>query len=338
MDTKPLCRIMIVDDEPAIVNAVKRELSAKPPGRYRFEVEGFTDPVAALEHAGSTHFDAVISDYRMPGMDGLEFLKKFAILQPDCGRLVLSGQTDMDSLIRMVNETHIYRFTPKPWHDYFLKSSLYQAVDYSHAVAENQRLARVVREKGVAVPPLDGNIDHILIVDDDPGILASLSRMLTQRSRMDDLFATIRAEVASHAGPVLDEGRISVQITPSPRHALQMSKAVTFSCIISDYKMPEMNGGDLLDKFADEQPDCVRLLISGQISQDELIIAVDMAHIFGFIEKPWRDFELKASIAQALAFRRMQIENRTLAEMVVKAGAANSGASAPKGVLSQSLR
>jgi len=324
MDTKPLCRVMIVDDEPAIVNAVRRELSAPPLGRYRFEVEGFTDPVAALARAGGTHFDAVISDYRMPGMDGLEFLKTFAGIQPGCARLVLSGQTDMDSLIRMVNETHIYRFIPKPWHDYFLKSSLYQALDYSHAVTENQRLANLVREKGIAVPPFDGNIDHILIVDDDPGILASLSRMLTSRSRMDDLFAAIRTEVASHAGPVLDEGRVSVQITPSPRHALQMAKAVTFSCIIADYRMPEMNGFELLQKFADEQPDCARLLISGQISQDELIIAVDMAHIFGFIEKPWRDFELKASIAQALAFRRMQIENRLLADMVIKAGTAGA--------------
>lgn len=322
MDTKPLCRLMIVDDEPAIVNAVRRELSAPPLGRYRFEVEGFADPVAALERAGGAHFDAVISDYRMPGMDGLEFLKAFVDIQPDCARLVLSGQTDMDSLIRMVNETHIYRFIPKPWHDYFLKSSLYQACDYSHAMAENQRLAKLVRDKDIAVPPLDGNIDQILIVDDDPSILASLSRILTSRSQMDDLFAAIRSDVARRSGPTLDERRLSVQITPSPLHALKMAKAVSFSCIVADYRMPEMNGGELLEKFADEQPDCTRLLISGHITQDELIFALDMANIFGFIEKPWNDFELKASIAQALAFRRMHIENRLLAEMVIKAGAA----------------
>jgi DNA-binding NtrC family response regulator len=316
MDTKPLCRVMIVDDEPAIVNAVRRELSAEPPGRYRFEVEGFTDPVVALERAGSAHFDAVISDYRMPGMDGLEFLKAFAAVQPDCTRLVLSGQTDMDSLILMVNQTHIYRFIPKPWHDYFLKSSLYQACDYSRAMAENQRLANLVRDKGIAIPALDGDIDQILIVDDDPNILASLSRILTSRSRMDELFAAVSTEVAHHRGPVLDERRLSVQITPSPLHALKMAKLVSFSCIIADYRMPEMNGGDLLQKFADEQPDCTRLLISGHITQDELIFALDMANIFGFIEKPWKDFDIKTNIAQALIWRRVNVENRTLAEMV----------------------
>jgi len=316
MDAKPLCRVMIVDDEPAIVNAVKRELSAPPQGRYRFEVEGFTEPRAALERAGSMAFDAVISDFRMPDMDGLEFLKAFATLQPDSARLVLSGQTDMDSLIRMVNETHIYRFIPKPWHDYFLKSSLFQALAFSRALAENRRLANLVREKGIAVPLLDSDIDQILIVDDDPGMLASLSRILTSHSRLDDLFATIRSEVAHHTGPVLDEKRLSVQITPSPLHALKMAKLVTFSCIIADYRMPEMNGGDLLQKFADEQPDCTRLLISGQITQVELIGALDMANIFGFIDKPWQDFDIKAHIAQALLWRRANIENRMLAEMV----------------------
>jgi DNA-binding NtrC family response regulator len=323
MITKPLRQVLIVDDETAIINAVRRELATPPVGRYQYEVEGFSDPAQALKRAGEKRFDAVISDFRMPAMDGLDFLRAFDKIQPECARLVLSGQTDMDGLIKMINETHIYRFIPKPWHDYFLKSSLAQALDYSGAIAENKRLAALVRDQGIEVPPVDGNIDHVLIVDDDPGVLASLSRMLTQRSRIDALFSTIRAEVAHHAdSAVLDEGRISVQITPSPLHALTMAKAVTFSCILADFRMPEMNGVELLQRFADEQPDCARMLISGQISQEQLISAVDLAHIFGFISKPWQDFELKSSIAQALAYRRLQLENRLLADLVIRAGGA----------------
>lgn len=325
MESKPLRRVMIVDDEPAVVNAVQRELATPPLGRYRYEVEGFSDPTLALARVKVANFDAVISDFRMPGMDGLEFLTALAAVQPDCARLVLSGQTDMNNLIRMVNETHIYRFIPKPWHDYFLKSTLAQALDYAEAVAENRRLANIVRERQIAIPPLAGDsADLILIVDDDPGILASLSRELTQHSRMDDLFATIRAEIAHREGPVLDESRISVQTTPSPSHALKMAADVTFACVIADYKMPEMNGIEFLQKFSDEQPDCASVLISGQISQDELIYAVDSTHIFGFIGKPWQDFELKSTIAQALAWRRMQIENRELAKLVTASGAAAS--------------
>src|ERR1035437_2487693 len=114
MDPNPLRRILIVDDESAIANAVQRELSIPPLGHYSYETEGYTDPAQALERTRNVSFDAVICDYRMPGMDGLEFLKSLREIQPDCARLVLSGQTDMDALIRMVNETHIYHFIPKP--------------------------------------------------------------------------------------------------------------------------------------------------------------------------------------------------------------------------------
>jgi len=312
----PQC-VLIVDDEPNIVSSVRRELSASSSGHYRYEVEGFTEPAKALERAQARHFDVVISDFRMPSMDGLEFLKAFAKIQPDCACMVLSGQTDMAALIKMVNETHIYRFIPKPWHDYYLKGSVAQAIQFNSALLENKQLAQVVRDLKLPIPALvESNIDQILLVDDDPNILGSLSRILTHHSRVDDLYLAIRSEVASHKGPVLDEGKISVQVTPSPLHALKMAESIGYSCIVADFKMPEMNGAELLQKFMDLQPDCSRILISGVVSQDDLVYAVDSAHIFGFIGKPWQDFELKSMIAQALAYRRMLIENRKLAEMV----------------------
>jgi DNA-binding NtrC family response regulator len=316
MEAKPLYQILVVDDEVGIVNAVRRELSSPPLGHNRYEIECFTDPVSAIERAKNKHFDAVISDYRMPGMDGLVLLKALAELQPDCARLVLSGETDMDGLCRMINESHIYRFIPKPWHDYFLKSSLSQAIDYAQEISENKRLADLVRQRGVSLPETEGGrIEPILIVDDEPSVLTSLSRALTRHAQHDELFAAINAEL-SPGRPLLNESGISLQTTTSPRHALLMAKELTFSCIITDYRMAEMNGAELLQKFAAEQPDCVRLLISGQINESELIGAVDLAHIFGFINKPWQDFELKLNVAQALAWRRIQIENRTLAKMV----------------------
>ncbi|MBI5921351.1 MAG: response regulator [Betaproteobacteria bacterium] len=319
MNTQVPQQVLVVDDEPNIVSSVRRELMTAS-GRYRYAVEGFSDPVQALERAKTQHFDVVISDFRMPGMDGMEFLKAFAQIQPDCARMVLSGQTDMATLVKMVNETHIYRFIPKPWHDYYLKGSVAQAIQYNSVLLENKQLAQVVRDLKIPIPSLiDNNIDQILLVDDDPNILGSMSRVLTHHSRMDELYSAIRAEVASRSGPVLEEGKISVQVTPSALHALKMADAISYSCIIADFKMPEMNGVDLLQKFMDKQPDCIRILVSGVISQEELVYAVDSAYIFGFIAKPWQDFELKSLLAQALAYRRMLAENLKLAEMVRQA-------------------
>lgn len=321
MEGKQIRRILVVDDEPNIVSAVQRELNAAPQIRYQYAVEGFTDPAQALERARNHMFDAVICDYRMPGMDGLAFLKALTAIQPDCARLVLSGQTDMDALARMVNETHIYRFVPKPWHDYYLKGSLAQALDYAGVLQENRRLAEMAKTLGTPVPPLDDvAIEQVLIVDDDPGVLSSLSRVLTRHSRVDDLFSAIRAEIANRQGPALEEGRISVQVTPSARHALKMAETVEYSCILADFRMAEMNGVELLQGFLDRQPDCARIIISGNLSEDDLIYAVDSAHIFAFIPKPWSDYELKACIALAISQRHMQRENRMLAEMVKKSG------------------
>jgi len=52
-------------------------------------------------------FDLVVADYKMPEMNGIEFLKKFGELQSDAARLVLSGEADIDALVRTINETHI---------------------------------------------------------------------------------------------------------------------------------------------------------------------------------------------------------------------------------------
>ena len=68
-------RVLVVDDEEGIVNAVRREFSTPPFKRFRYEIECFTNPLLALERAKEQEFEAVLSDYRMPEMNGLDFLK-----------------------------------------------------------------------------------------------------------------------------------------------------------------------------------------------------------------------------------------------------------------------
>lgn len=307
--------ILVVDDEPNIVNAIRRELNTPPLGRYRYVVEGFSDPRQALERARDKAFAVVISDYRMPDMTGLDFLKALYEIQPDCARIVLSGQTDMDALVRMINETHIYRFIPKPWSNYFLKSSISQAIDFRQAVLRNRHMADALRAQGVSLPVEPGEVDQILVVDDDVNICHAVARDLTQRSRLDDVFVAMRAEISHSRATTLENAQISVQVCTSPAHALRMAESVSFSCVIADYKMPEMDGTRFLEAFGDKQPDCARILLSGIASMEDIISAIDLAHIHSFIAKPWVDFELRAAVAQALAWRKLQIENKVLASM-----------------------
>lgn len=315
-NTPPLHSVLVVDDENGIVNAIRRELSTPPLGRYRYAVEGFTDPAAALQRAKEKEFEVVITDYRMPQMDGLEFLKQLHAIQPDCMRLVLSGQTDMVALVDLINQTHIYRFIPKPWSGYFLKSSVMQAIDFRTTELNNRRMAKMLRDKGIDLP-LDAinKVDQILVVDDDINVAHAIARDLTHHSRLDDVFSAMRSELKQRNAPELDAARISVQVTESPAHALKMADEMTFSCVIADYQMPGMDGGMLLHQLAEKQPDSMLILVSGVANLDQIVFALDMAHIHNFIAKPWVDYELRAAVAQALTRRRLSLENAVLAQM-----------------------
>lgn len=152
-----MSRIMIVDDEEAILKALRRVLRIAPctygNKTFSLEIEAFSSPAAALERARHESFDLFMSDFRMPVMDGIEFLKATKAIQPDAARLILSGYADLNALVRAVNEVGIERFIGKPWNDYDLMSAIGQALAHRELLLENRELANLVRlEMGDKTP------------------------------------------------------------------------------------------------------------------------------------------------------------------------------------------
>jgi DNA-binding NtrC family response regulator len=133
---------MLVDDEPQVLKSLERILR-----RSDHEVEMYQDPRQALQRFHTATFDLVVSDYRMPGMDGVEFLKEVKRLQPDVMRLILSAYGDLDALICAINEAEIYRFISKPWNDIELILAIDKALEHRHILVENRRLADTVRKQ-----------------------------------------------------------------------------------------------------------------------------------------------------------------------------------------------
>ena len=120
-------RILLVDDEPNILSALRRCLASIDVGELDGEalkVEAFTSPEQALERSEEQDFDLVVSDYRMPGMDGVEFLSAMMELQPTVPRVICSGYADRDAIIAAVNEVQLARFIGKPWVDDELASAV----------------------------------------------------------------------------------------------------------------------------------------------------------------------------------------------------------------------
>jgi CheY-like chemotaxis protein len=132
MNRKVLC----VDDEENVLRAFERNL------RLHFEIETAVGPLAGLSAiAQGGPFAVVISDLRMPGMDGIQFLSAVRKQSPDSVRLVLSGNADLQAAIASVNEGSIFQFLTKPCPAETLRTAIDGALkQYQLIIAERELL------------------------------------------------------------------------------------------------------------------------------------------------------------------------------------------------------
>src|SRR4051812_28337083 len=109
MDVPPKPKILLVDDEPRVVEAIATLL------RREYDVRTASSPQDALRHLNEINdLAVVVSDMRMPGMDGATLLHEILVRRPDVARILLTGEADRDAAIRAVNEGQILRFLTKP--------------------------------------------------------------------------------------------------------------------------------------------------------------------------------------------------------------------------------
>ena len=121
-------RILVVDDEPLVVRSLEALLTLEAD----YEILGFTSCRAALEAIRTRPCDVAISDFLMPEMDGVTFLREVRRLYVEVPLIILTGYADKDSAVRAINEVGLYQYLEKPWKN----DDLLQVIDG----ALNQRL------------------------------------------------------------------------------------------------------------------------------------------------------------------------------------------------------
>jgi HD-like signal output (HDOD) protein/CheY-like chemotaxis protein len=119
-----MMRLLFVDDEPRVLQGLKQSLRGK---REVWDVVLAGGGAAALEEIERERFDAVISDMRMPGIDGAELLRRVKLSQPHALRIMLSGQMDESAAVRAAATAH--RFLTKPCDSETLVAMLSQALN-----------------------------------------------------------------------------------------------------------------------------------------------------------------------------------------------------------------
>ena len=116
--------IIIVDDTKEILESFKREMRREP-----YNVFSATGGEDALEILRENPCKLIISDIKMPRMDGFELLAKVRELYPDMIRVVLSGHSDVNLILNLVNKGGIYRYLTKPWEIEDVKTTINQCIE-----------------------------------------------------------------------------------------------------------------------------------------------------------------------------------------------------------------
>ena len=127
-------KILIVDDEPDNLQLLYRTL------RRDYEVTKAQGPLEALEILKETPFNCILSDHKMPDMDGVEFLKRTYDMYPDTIRLLVTAYSDVEILMNAINYAKIYRYIKKPYSPEELLHIVQLALEYYQLKEDNKKL------------------------------------------------------------------------------------------------------------------------------------------------------------------------------------------------------
>jgi DNA-binding NtrC family response regulator len=153
-------RILLIDDEPGILAALRRVLMDEP-----YEILDAESAEEGLEILRESPCKVVVSDERMPGMGGADFLCRVKDTYPDTIRILLTGHASIDAAMKAVNSGEIYRFFMKPWNEPDLILAIRSAVEKYDLQAENARLLAIVRKQADELKAIEERYPGITQVD-----------------------------------------------------------------------------------------------------------------------------------------------------------------------------
>ena len=149
--------LLIVDDDEHVRKALRRVL--RKTLCHVLDAPDATEALALLEREP---VQVVVSDYRMPGMSGVEFLRAVKERYPRVQRVLLTGQADTTAIEEAVNQAEIFRFIWKPWDDNHLLLTIQSAIDQYALIDKTERLERLLTVRNAELEGLNRDLDRKL--------------------------------------------------------------------------------------------------------------------------------------------------------------------------------
>lgn len=149
-------KVLFVDDEANVLKSLQRLFLDEDYDLFTASSGG--EGLEILKEEADVQ--VVVSDYRMPEMNGVDFLKEVYEKWPHTIRIVLSGYADTGSIVGAINEGQIYRFIPKPWNDDELKVHIAKAFEMFFLREKNRRLAEQLQESNDELKLVNENLEE----------------------------------------------------------------------------------------------------------------------------------------------------------------------------------
>jgi DNA-binding NtrC family response regulator len=142
--------ILVVDDEELFIEYIKSMLSGES-----YNVVTASNGKQGLEILKKQSVNLVISEYKIPLMNGLEFLEKVRIIYPDILTVMVTDQADINLAIKAVNEAGVYKFLLKPWDDIDFKNTIKRTLESLQVIKERDELIRKVKTHEATLKDLE---------------------------------------------------------------------------------------------------------------------------------------------------------------------------------------
>lgn len=138
--------LLFVDDEENVLHALRRIFLDE-----NYEILTAPTGADALKLMEDNVIHLVISDFKMPGMNGADLLKEIKTRWPETIRIMLTGHADIQAIMGAVNEGAVYKFITKPWNDEDLRLTVSLALQQYALIQENKRLKEIAREQQIRI-------------------------------------------------------------------------------------------------------------------------------------------------------------------------------------------
>lgn len=265
-------RVLCVDDEPSILRSLQWLL------KKEFDVTVAASGHEALQMVRQHDFDVIISDQRMPGMMGSEFLREARKISPRSMRVLLTGYSDLQAILRSVNDGEVFRFVNKPWNIKELPKIIADAA----VIAKSHPTGSALPTDAAEAEELDTGEESILLIDDDP----QMSQLISEAVGLE--VKVTQATTLADAVAAFDDQKVGI--------------------ILSDTRVSNLDTTTMLKVLKQEHPEIVTVVYTATADAVDVITLINQGQIFRFIPKPVKAVTLKQAL-MAAALKRRQLRD-----------------------------